>query len=137
MQDLRIGRESRMLIGVAATYFEIDPDLFVHGAADLDDKLAKILEKNRRDVTVEPFLKLVNHEHLETVGILHSLRTLANFIPELGELKSHVSLLFLYAGRKTSYTSTWDQGSTPSSNLQIPSIWTSCGWQRRCRLIML
>lgn len=49
MQDLRIGRESRMLIGVAATYFEIDPDLFVHGA-DLDDKLAKILKSERRDV---------------------------------------------------------------------------------------
>jgi hypothetical protein len=59
MQDLRIGQESRMLVGVATTYFEIDPDLFVLGAADLDDKLARIAENKRRHVTVEMFLKLI------------------------------------------------------------------------------
>ena len=94
MQDLQIGRESRMLIGVAATYFEIDPDLFVPGAADLDNKLARIAENKRSHVTVETFLKLINHEHFEMVGTLHWLRTLVSFVPELAEHKSYVSLLF-------------------------------------------
>jgi hypothetical protein len=82
-----------MLVGVAATYFEIDPDLFVLGTADLDDKLARIAENKRRHVTVEMFLKLIDYEHFETAGILHWLRTLVDFA-ELAEHKSHVSLLF-------------------------------------------
>jgi hypothetical protein len=53
MQDLQIWHESRMLIGVVATYFEIDANLFIHGIADLDNKLVKILENKRWDVTVE------------------------------------------------------------------------------------
>jgi hypothetical protein len=39
-------------------------------------------------------LKLIDHEHFEMVGILHWLRTLVDFVPELAEHKSHVSLLF-------------------------------------------
>ena len=83
MQDLWIRHESRMLIGVPATYFEIDTNLFIHGTADLDNKLVKILENKRRDVTVETYLKLINHEHLERVGILYWLWTLVSNIPVL------------------------------------------------------
>ena len=68
--DPRVGCGSRKLIGVAAIYFEIDPDIFVHGAGNLD-KLAIFLENRRGGMS--RFLKLVSHELLETVGILHWL----------------------------------------------------------------
>ena len=100
MQDQRIGRESRMLIGIAGTYYEIDADLFLPGAADLDNKLARISENKRKDVTVETFLGLINHEHFESIGSLHWLWTLTNAIPEMAEHKSHVSLLFCTCGAK-------------------------------------
>ena len=58
------------------------------------NKVVKILENKQRDVMVETFLRLIDHEHLERVGVLHWLQTLVNFIPELAKHKSHVSLLF-------------------------------------------
>jgi len=91
-RDLRIGRENKMNIGIGATYFEIED--FKPVAADLDDKLARIAENKRKDLTVEQLLSWINQEHLETVGVLHWLRTLTDYIPELAKYKSHVSLLF-------------------------------------------
>jgi hypothetical protein len=43
---------------------------------------------------VETYLKLINHKHLERVGILHWLWTLVSTIPVLAKHRSHVSLLF-------------------------------------------
>jgi hypothetical protein len=97
-RDMRIGRENKMQIGIAATYFETE--VFVPGAADLDDKRRRIAENKRKDLTVEQALGWIDHEHLETVGILHWLRNLCEFVPELADYKSHVSMLFRTRGAK-------------------------------------
>lgn len=91
-RDMRIGRENKMQIGIAATYFEIEG--FIPGAADLDDKRRRIAENRRKDLMVEQLLRWIDQEHLETVGILHWIRTLCEYVPELAAHKSHVSLLF-------------------------------------------
>jgi hypothetical protein len=56
-RDMRIGRENKMQIGIAATYFETEA--FVRGAADLDDKRKRIAENKRKDLTVDLDRKLV------------------------------------------------------------------------------
>src|SRR5882762_5858429 len=81
-----------MQIGIAATYFENNG--FIPGAADLDDKWRCIAENKRNNLTVEQLLGWIDHEHLETVGILHWLKNLCEFIPKLADYKSHVSTLF-------------------------------------------
>jgi hypothetical protein len=91
-RDLRIGRENKMQIGIAATYFETEG--FVPGADSLDDKRRRIAENKRKDLSVEQVLGWIDQTHLETVGILHWLKVLTDYIPELAELRDHVSLLF-------------------------------------------
>ncbi|KAF8220411.1 hypothetical protein L208DRAFT_1416777 [Tricholoma matsutake] len=100
--------ESRILIGVAATYFRSWRDGFGRQACEN-------IEKRTAGCSVETFLKLVQsptfgdgrHSSLVTnTGQLHT-RTCRAQNPCLST--------FLHAGRKTSY-------------LAIPSIWTSCGW---------
>jgi len=91
-RDLRIGRENKMQIGIAATYFEIEG--FVPGADNLDDKRRRIGENKRKDLTVEQVLGWIDHKHLETVGILHWLKNLCDFVPELAHHKSYISILF-------------------------------------------
>jgi hypothetical protein len=77
-----------MQIGIAATYFEIEG--FIPGATDLDDKRRCITENKRKDLTVKQVLGWIDQEHLETVGILHWLKNLCNFVPEL----AHHNLTF-------------------------------------------
>ena len=91
-RDLRIGREDKMQIGIAATYFENEG--FVPGADNLDDKRRHIAENKRKDLSVEQVLGWIDQKHLETVGILHWLKVLTDYIPELAKHKTHVSMLF-------------------------------------------
>lgn len=91
-RDLRIGRENKMQIGIAATYFEIEG--WVPGADDVDDRLRRIAENKRKDLTVDQLLGWIDHEHLETIGILHWLKTLCDFVPELACYRKHISILF-------------------------------------------
>jgi len=91
-RDLRIGRENKMQIGIAATYFKTEG--FVPGADSLDDKRRRIAENKRKDLSVAQVLGWIDQTHLETVGILHWLKVLTDYIPELAELQDHVSLLF-------------------------------------------
>jgi len=73
-------------------YFEMEG--FVPGADSLDDKRWCIAENKRKDLSVAQVLGWINQTHLETVGILHWLKVLTDYIPELAELQDHVSLLF-------------------------------------------
>ena len=91
-RDSRIGRENTIKIGVAATYVElpdVDPAAF-----DLRDKLRRVAESRRKDLTVEDLLGLLDQQHIETVGILQWLRVLTTHIPELSKYGEHVSLLY-------------------------------------------
>jgi hypothetical protein len=81
-----------MQIGIAATYFETEG--FIPGAADLDDKRRRIAENKRKDLMVDQLIGWIDQKHLETVGILHWLKVLTDYVPELVEYKSQVLLLF-------------------------------------------
>ncbi|KII83514.1 hypothetical protein PLICRDRAFT_119348 [Plicaturopsis crispa FD-325 SS-3] len=91
-RDRRIGRQNKLNIGIAATYFEaegIDPKAF-----DLDDKRKRLADSPRKDLDVYKLLGLIDHEHLEIIGVLQWLYVLVHYVPELGHLKSHVSMLY-------------------------------------------
>ena len=45
-------------------------------------------------MTVDQLIGWIDQKHLETVGILHWLRVLTDYVPELVEYKYQVSLLF-------------------------------------------
>jgi len=98
-RDLWIGCKNKMQIGIAATYFEMKG--FVPGADNLCDKQRCIMENKRKDLTVEQVLGWIDQPHLETVGILHWLKVLTDYVPELAEHRDHVSLLFLYPSCQT------------------------------------
>ena len=91
-RDQRIGRVNKMNIGIAATYCEFeDVDL---NAADLDDKIRRVAENRRADLTVEQLLAMIDQKHLDTVLELHWLRVLTDTLPELSKWQSHISVLF-------------------------------------------
>ncbi|KII85006.1 hypothetical protein PLICRDRAFT_78107, partial [Plicaturopsis crispa FD-325 SS-3] len=91
-RDLRIGRENKMVIGIAATWIEAEGiDM---RATDLEDKRQRIAENKRKDVTVEQLMSFIDQEHIEVISILQWLHTLVHNIPELAHLKEHVSLLY-------------------------------------------
>lgn len=98
-RDLRIGRENHMQIGIAATYFEIE-GCKVPGPEDLDDRFARIKANARKDLTAEQLLGWIDNNHLETISILHWLKTLCDYVPQLACHKEHVSLLFRTRGAK-------------------------------------
>jgi hypothetical protein len=91
-RDLRVGRENTMNVGIAATWVELEG--INPKALDLADKRARLAENKRKDVTVESLLNLIDHSHIETIGTLQILRTLADHIPELAYLKPWILILY-------------------------------------------
>ncbi|KAJ7805241.1 hypothetical protein B0H14DRAFT_3485292 [Mycena olivaceomarginata] len=88
--DLRIGRESVMNVGMAGLYFEapdVNPDVF-----DLTDKRAYIALGLRELVTTDDLLGLVDPADSEVVGSLLFLETLARLIPALHSLRAEIRL---------------------------------------------
>ncbi|KAJ3756736.1 hypothetical protein EV360DRAFT_47466 [Lentinula raphanica] len=92
--DMRIGRENKMSIGIAGTYVEYGEGTFPPEAHDLDDKDARVAKNERANLDVRFFHKLINYEHLETVGTLQWLDTLVTYIPEISQYKEHVRKLY-------------------------------------------
>jgi len=93
-RDPAIGRENRLNIGLAATYYEIDVADIDIGAFNLAQK-REMLEKNlRKDLTVPQLQGMIDHLHLETICMLQWINTLVQHIPELGHLKEDVSLVY-------------------------------------------
>jgi len=104
-----------MNIGIGVMYSEIED--FKPVAADLDDKLARIAENKRKDLTVEQLLSWINQEHLETVGVLHWLRTLTDYIPELAKYKPE---RYFHSSRSASGTS-WLLSLFSTAPFLVPS----------------
>ena len=90
--DHRIGRSNVMNVGLAATYIEMED--IPESAFDLEDKRQRLAENKRGKLTVERLLGMVDTKHVNVVFILHWLRILVNFIPQLSKWKEHVSMLF-------------------------------------------
>jgi len=87
-----------MQIGIVATYFKKEG--FVPGVVDLDDKWRHISKNKWKYLMIDQLVGWIDHEHLETIGFLHWLRNLCEFVPELSDYKSHVSTLFHTCGAK-------------------------------------
>jgi len=90
-RDLRIGRDNSMVIGIAATYIELQIQA---AACDIADKHRRIAQNKRKDMTVDQILDLIDQLHLKTIGILQWLEALTKNIPELAIYKTEVSLRF-------------------------------------------
>jgi hypothetical protein len=91
-RDQRMGRVNQLNIGLAGTFCELSG--VDASALDLQDKLDRVRLNERANVTVKSLLGLIDQPHLERVCSLHWLKTLVNRIPELAEMKAHISMLF-------------------------------------------
>ena len=87
--EQRIGRENTMHIGVAGTVAEVED--FIPSAADLDDRLVRIQQGHRKDLTVEKLLGMIDFDHLDLVASFQWLQTLVNHIPSLYCYKKDIS----------------------------------------------
>ncbi|KAJ7201497.1 hypothetical protein B0H12DRAFT_1036342 [Mycena haematopus] len=90
-RDLRIGRENRMIIGIACTFFTFEVDL---AALDILDKRNRIATSRRAQITVEELLNMIDQAHLKQIGILQFLEALSNYIPEAAVYKSEIYLRY-------------------------------------------
>ena len=90
-RDFRIGRENSMIIGIAATYVELNVQ-----AASLDvvDKRKRIAQNLRMEVTVDKLLGLIDQDHMRKIGRLQWIEALTRNIPQLAVYKAEVSLRY-------------------------------------------
>jgi hypothetical protein len=90
-RDLRIGRENRMIIGIACTFFEIWVD---ETALDVLDKRRRIISSRQPEITVDDLLSMIDQHHIKQVGILQFLESLANYIPDASIYKEEIQLRY-------------------------------------------
>ena len=96
-RDPEIGRENKLNIGIAATYYEVDCDGLDLSIFELSTQ-QEVLDRNlRKTLTVEKFQTLIDHAHLERVCVLQWISVLVKYIPALAHLHSEVS--FAYSTR--------------------------------------
>ncbi|KAJ3753060.1 hypothetical protein EV360DRAFT_97172 [Lentinula raphanica] len=93
-RDLRFGRDHKMSVGIAGTFIGYADGTFPPEAHDIQDKKTRVAKNERAQINVDFFVDLLNHEHLETVGLLQWLDCLVTHIPELTHYKEHVTLLY-------------------------------------------
>ncbi|TFY63916.1 hypothetical protein EVJ58_g2953 [Rhodofomes roseus] len=97
-RDVRLGLQSRLNSGLAATYVEgVDSEI---SAFDLAKKRELLAENKRNDVTVEQLRGYIDWTHRDLMGTLHFLRILVEHVPQLNHLKSRVSERFRTDGAK-------------------------------------
>ncbi|PIL25361.1 hypothetical protein GSI_13251 [Ganoderma sinense ZZ0214-1] len=89
LYEQRIGRESTMHIGVAGTVAEAKD--FVPSAADLDDRLMRLQQGLRKDLTIEKLLGMIDFDHLEQIASFQWLQTLINYVPALHPYKKDIT----------------------------------------------
>lgn len=90
----------KLIIGMAATYYEIDMDETTRKAFRLDAKAEKLAEGLRKTLTVGLLNSLIDNRHIETVLAIQWIQTLVNTVPELSHLKSEVTLRYRTKGSK-------------------------------------
>ncbi|KAK6969532.1 hypothetical protein R3P38DRAFT_2587730 [Favolaschia claudopus] len=95
--ELRIGRENRMVIGIACTFFEIFVDL---EALDVLDKRRRIASSRRTELTVESLLGMIDQINLRRVGTLQFLEALSNYVPEAAIYKPEIDLRYRTTAQK-------------------------------------
>ena len=93
-RDQAIGRENRLNIGLAATYYEVDIDDIDISVFDLDRKLRMIDRGGRAKLSVAKLQDMIDQPHIENVCILQWIHTLAQHIPQLRHLKPDIGILY-------------------------------------------
>ncbi|KAH9917526.1 hypothetical protein B0H21DRAFT_879595 [Amylocystis lapponica] len=91
-REMRLGRETAMKIGIAANVAEaVD---YNSAATDIQDKRARIAENKRAGLTVYQLLKMIDLDHIATVGTLQWLQVLVTYIPQLAQYRGDVTKLY-------------------------------------------
>ncbi|KDR64811.1 hypothetical protein GALMADRAFT_1353873, partial [Galerina marginata CBS 339.88] len=79
-RDRRIGRENKMITGLAATAIEMED--YDPAAFDLDKLIERQVRQERKELNIFVLLKELDNGHLERVSISHFLRPLIRFVPK-------------------------------------------------------
>jgi hypothetical protein len=87
-----IGRESQLKVGTAVTAIKLDD--CPPGAFDLHDYLARVRKMDRRLLTVQSLYDDIEWNHIYSITVLHWVRVLVNYIPQLNSLITEVSTRF-------------------------------------------
>jgi hypothetical protein len=98
LRDFRIGRENKMNIGIAATFTEVEG--VDSRALDPDDRMRRITNSDRANLTVDRLRRMIDEEHLERVGVLQWVTALVHYVPALSHLRSQVASLYRTQARK-------------------------------------
>jgi len=93
-RDHGIGRENKLNIGLAATYYEFDHGDIDINVFNLENKRQQLLRGERKTLTVRKLESLINHAHIEAVFVLQWINTLVQHIPELQHLKTDIAILY-------------------------------------------
>ena len=93
-RDPGIGRENKLNIGLAATYYEVDDSEIDVAVFDLENKQKSLAEGKRRDLTARKLHDMIDHAHIEWVCVIQWINTLVQHIPQLAHLKPDVSRVY-------------------------------------------
>ncbi|KAJ7187587.1 hypothetical protein GGX14DRAFT_580947 [Mycena pura] len=91
-RDHRIGRADTLKIGTAATAILLEdcaPDAF-----DLQDHLDRVMQRERKELTVDTLLADIDWDYIQELMALHWVLILVTFIPQLAHLRKDVTALF-------------------------------------------
>ncbi|KAI0368163.1 hypothetical protein BV20DRAFT_948539, partial [Pilatotrama ljubarskyi] len=97
-RERHMGRENAMKVGVAATVVEAFD--FTPEAADVDDRLRRIREDRRSDLSVDQLTNMVDFDHLDIVFTLQWMQVLVDYVPALAPYKPEVAHLYRTEGAK-------------------------------------
>ncbi|KAI1781905.1 hypothetical protein LXA43DRAFT_1069593 [Ganoderma leucocontextum] len=98
VHEQRLGQESTMQVGFSATWseaFDFDP-----AALDVDDRLDRITQNLRSQVTIDSLSAMIDYAHLDVAFKLQWLQVLTNYVPCLARYKPDVAALFKTEGAK-------------------------------------
>ncbi|KAF8994246.1 hypothetical protein BDZ89DRAFT_1053392 [Hymenopellis radicata] len=87
-----LGKVNTLVKGTAATAIQLDD--CAPGAFNLDDYQRRIMKNERATLTTAQLFGDVDFKHINRVSILHAVRILCEYIPELAGLRPAVSERF-------------------------------------------
>ncbi|RDB22252.1 hypothetical protein Hypma_010673 [Hypsizygus marmoreus] len=92
VRDLRIGRENKMITGIAATYIETYQ--YCPQDSDLDHKRNRLAEKKRLSFTTSAAEALLDQAHAQVVGVLSWIGSIIDYALQLVTEKPHLATLY-------------------------------------------
>ncbi|KAF8191273.1 hypothetical protein BJ912DRAFT_295157 [Pholiota molesta] len=93
-RDTSMGRQNRLNIGLAATYYEIELDGVDISAFELGNVRRTQFEQSRRSLTLHQLHGLVDDAHIEAICVLQWVSTLVHYVPLLSSLQPEITLRY-------------------------------------------